>query len=167
MLFSMGSAWQAHRPHHVVPAEVGAAPVTDAPAQNGEHRAETARLPASGLFDELSSAYASARATFSGFLELLSLEARRAGLALMWMVVWGLVAAICIGAAWLGVLAALVMWAVSAGMAPIAAVVIVAGVNLIVGALLIYVCTGISRDLLFAATRRQVAGKSPATPVAP
>lgn len=167
MLFSMGSAWQAHRPHRVVPAEVGAAPVTDAPAQNSEHRAETTRLPASGMFDELSSAYASARATFSGFLELLSLEARRAGLALMWMVVWGLVAAICIGAAWLGLMVALAMWAVSAGMAPIAAVIIIAGVNLIAGALLIYACTRMSRDLLFSATRRQVAGASPAKPVLP
>ena len=46
-----------------------------------------------GVFDELSNALASARETLLQFLELVSLEARRAGLALVWMFVGGLVAA--------------------------------------------------------------------------
>jgi len=100
-------------------------------------------------------------------LDLMALEARRAGLALMWMVAWGLVAAICIVAAWLGLVAALAMWAVSLGLPPIAAVLAVAVINVTAGAVLIYVCLGISRDLLFSATRRQVAGTSPVKPVSP
>ena len=97
----------------------------------------------------------------------MSLEARRAGLALVWMVACGLVAAVCMVATWLGLMAALAMWAVALGLPPIAAVIAVAVANLLAGCVLIYACIGISRDLLFSATRRQVAGKSLATPSAP
>lgn len=166
VFIGMGSAWRAHRPYSVVPAESGAAPVAEAPAQNNEVRVET-RPRTAGVLDELSGAFASARATLSNFLELMSLETRRAGLALLWMVVWGLVAAICIVAAWLGLMTVLVMWAVSLGFPPIAAVITVAVINLAAGAVLIYVCISISRNLLFSATRRQVAGKFPVTPPAP
>lgn len=119
------------------------------------------------MIDQLSRAFASARDAFSNLLELISLEARRAGLALMWMVVWGGVAAICIVTAWLGLMAALVIWAVSLGFPPIAAAIAVAGINLAAGAVLIYVCIGMSCDLLFSATRRQLAGESPVEPPAP
>jgi hypothetical protein len=136
------------------------------PAQTDGGGAET-RLPTAGVLDELSSALAAARSALSNFLDLVSLEARRAGLALMWMVAWGFVAAICIVGAWLGLMAALAMWAVSLGFPPIAAVIAVAVINLIAGVVLIYVCIGISRGLLFSATRRLVAGKSPDKPPAP
>jgi hypothetical protein len=128
--------------------------------QSDAARAET-RLPAAGVLDELSNAFASARAALANFLDLVSLEARRAGLALMWMVAWGIVAAICIATAWLGLMAALAMWAVSLGFPALAAVIAIAVINGIAGAVLIYVCITLSRDLLFAATRRQLAGKSP------
>ena len=124
-------------------------------------------LPPAGVLDELSGAFSSARAALASFLELMSLEARRAGLTLMWMVVWGFVAAICIVGAWLGLTAALAMWAVALGFDPIAAVLAVAAINLLAGAALIYVCIGMSRDLLFSATRRQVAGLSPVKPPRP
>jgi hypothetical protein len=149
-----------------VPAEGGTAPIADAPAQRGGVRAETSP-PTAGVLEELSSAVASGRAGLSNFLDLMSLEARRAGLALMWMVAWGLVAAVCMVAAWLGLMAALAMWAVALGVPPIAAVIAVAVINVVAGAGLLYVCIGISRDLLFSATRRQVAGKSPVTPPSP
>lgn len=166
MFLGMDAAWRPHRPYSAVPAEGGAAPAADAPAQNDGVRAET-RLPSAGVLDELSSALASARAALSNFLDLMSLEARRAGLALMWMVAWGLVAAVCIVAAWLGLMAALAMWAVSLGFPALAAVIAVAVINLVAGAVLIYVCIGMSRDLLFSATRRQMAGKSPVKPPPP
>ena len=138
----------------------------EASAQSGEGGAETTS-PAPGVLDELSSALASGRAVLSNFLDLLSLEARRAGLALMWMVAWGVVGAICLVAAWLGLMAALAMWAVSLGVPPIAAVIAVAVINCVAGAVLIYLCIGMSRDLLFSATRRQVAGRLPVEPPAP
>lgn len=147
-------------------AEGGVAPVAQAPAQGGEVRTE-ASPPTVGALEELWRALASARAGLSEFLALMSLEARRAGLALIWMVSCGLVAAVCMAAAWLALMAALAMWAVALGLHPIAAVIAVAVVNLLAGCMLIYACIGISRDLLFSATRRQVAGKSLATPSAP
>lgn len=100
------------------------------------------------------------RSALSNFLDLLSLEARRAGLALMWMVALGVIAAFCFVAAWLGMTAALAMGAVALGFPPIAAVIVVAAVNLLAGAALITVSIGMSRDLLFSATRRQLAAKS-------
>jgi len=161
--FGADNALLTHRPYGIVPAEA-AGPSVDAPAPCDEVRAES-RLPTAGM--QLASAFASARAALSNLLDLMALEARRAGLALMWMVAWGLVAAICIVAAWLGLVAALAMWAVSLGLPPIATVLAVAVINVAAGAVLIYVCLGISRDLLFSATRRQVAGTSPVKPVSP
>jgi len=161
-----GEASPTRRPYGAVPAGGGAAPAADDPAQSPGVRAERP-LPTAGVLDELSGAFASARAALSSFLDLMSLEARRAGLTVMWMVIWGFVAAICIVGAWVGLMAALAMWAVSLGFPPIAAVIAVAVINLAAGAVLIYVCIGMSRDLLFSATRRQVAGRSPVTPPAP
>lgn len=113
-----------------------------------------------GVFDELANALAFARETFSNFLELASLESRRAGLTLVWMLAGGLMAALFIVAAWTGLMAALAMYVVSLGMLPVAAVIVVAAINLIAGALMLYRCIGLSRHLLFPATRRQLASVS-------
>ncbi|MCK6369929.1 MAG: hypothetical protein L6Q83_01175 [Gammaproteobacteria bacterium] len=118
-------------------------------------------LPAPGVLDDLSGAFCSARAALAGLLELMSLEARRAGLALVWMAACGLIAAICMVAAWLGLLAAAAMWTISLGLSPITAVIAIAALNLLAGAALIRVCIGMSEDLRFSATRRQVAGLPP------
>jgi hypothetical protein len=166
MFLGTGNAWGPRGPDSAVPVGGGAAPSLDAPAQSDGVRAET-RQSAAGVLEELSGVLASTRAALSNFIDLISLEARHAGLALMWMVVWAVVAAICIVGAWLGLMAAIAMWAVSLGFPPIAAVIAVAAINLIAGAALIYACIGASRDLLFSATRRQVAGKSTVKPPAP
>ena len=85
----------------------------------------------------------------------------------MWMVIWGLMSAICIAAGWLGLMAALALWIVSLGFPPLAAVIALALANLVAGGTLIYACVGMSRALLFSATRRQVAGEPPAGPPTP
>jgi hypothetical protein len=152
--------WRAHRPHSAVAAGGGAAPAMDAPAPGEGRRADTAemRQPPAGVLDELSNALSSARVTVSNFLDLVSLETRRAGLTLMWMCLWGLVAAVLIVTAWMGLMVALAMSTVLLGVPPIVAVFVVAVINLICGAVVIRVCMGLSRNLLFAATRRQVGG---------
>jgi hypothetical protein len=76
------------------------------------------------------------------------------------MIVGGLVATIFIVTAWAGLMAALAMYIISLGMLPLAAVIVVAAVNLIAGAGMLYWCVGLSCHLLFAATRRQLAGAS-------
>jgi uncharacterized membrane protein YqjE len=125
------------------------------------------QAPPSGVFDELSKMLAFARETISDFLELVSLETRRAGLSLLWMIVGGLLATLFIITAWAGLMAALAMYMVSLGMLPLAAVIVVAAVNLIAGAGMLYWCIGLSRHLLFSATRRQLAGAAMGRPSAP
>jgi uncharacterized membrane protein YqjE len=160
-LIETGNAVPAHSLHSALMSDGGAARSASAPLQNDIVKGETQQSPP-GVLDELSSAFASSRAALANFLSLLTLEARRAGLALMWMVILGVVAAVCAIAAWLGLMVALALWAVSLGFPAIAAVVAVAVLNLAGGVVLIYVCIGMSQDLLFSATRRQVSGKCPA-----
>lgn len=143
----------------------GAAPTVEVAAQIGLHTEP--RLPTAGVLEELSGVVASARAALSNFLDLLSLEVRRAGLALTWMIVCGVGAAICIVTAWLGLMLAVAMVAMSLGVPAPAAVIVVAVINGAAGAVLIYVCIGMSQSLLFSATRRQVAGQCPVKPSAP
>ena len=112
----------------------------------------------------MTGALGSARAAFAHFLDLAALEARRASLALVWMIIAGLVAAVCVFAAWLGVMVALGMWVVSLGLHPLAAVIVIAMTNAVAAAVLVKTCIGYSRSLLFPATRRQVAGKPPVRP---
>ncbi len=114
-----------------------------------------------GVLDALSDSIGAARTTLSGLLELLSLEARRAGLALLWMLFWGTIAAICVVTAWLGLIATVATWAMSLGISPIVVLAAVAIINLAAGLALIYLCFDLSRDLLFTATRRQIAGAAP------
>lgn len=123
--------------------------------------------PPLGVFDELSKLLAFARESLSDLLELMSLETRRAGLGLVWMIASGLAATIFILTAWAGLMAALAMYIVSIGMLPLAAVIVVATVNLIAGAGMLYCCFYLSRHLLFAATRRQLARVSLVRPSAP
>lgn len=117
-----------------------------------------AQAPPAGVLDELSKLLAFARDALSDFLDLVSLETRHAGLALIWMIVGGLVASIFIVTAWAGLMAALAMAMVSLGMLPLAAVIAVTAVNLIAGVGVLYWCVRLSRHLLFSATRRQLAG---------
>jgi uncharacterized membrane protein YqjE len=157
---------RTHRSCGVVPADGGRSSSPYAQVERDGVGAG-AQVPPAGVIGELSNVFTTVRATVSSFLDLISLETRRAGIALMWMVVIGLIAAICIGAAWLGLMAVIAMCAVSLGLTPIAAVIAVAVINLIAGAALIYAGIGISRDLLFSATRRQLSGKSFVPPSAP
>jgi uncharacterized membrane protein YqjE len=118
--------------------------------------------PTTGVLDELSNVLHGARETLSGFLDLFSLEARRAGVALAWMLVTGLVAALCIATGWMWLMAALALLAIALGLAPMAAAMVTAAISLAAGAALIFWCVGASRNLLFRATRRQLAGMSTA-----
>ena len=127
---------------------------------------EELHRPTPGVLEELTGTLASARAALSHFLDLVSLEARRAGLALAWMIALGLAAAVCAISAWIGIMAALAMWTVSLGLHPVGAVILLAGLNLALCAGLAFRCIGMSRDLLFPATRRQVAGTTPIPPAA-
>jgi hypothetical protein len=146
----------------MVPPEGGAAPA--AAMQAAGSAADGASAPAAGVFAALADAVAAARATLTNFLDLVSFEARRAGHALFWIVAGAVVAAVLIVTAWFGLMAAFVMWVASLGYPAAAAVLAVALLNLAVGSALILGCMGMTGNLLFSASRRQLAGKSPVKP---
>lgn len=166
MLLGLRAMLQAYRPYSAVPPEGGAAPAADARPSSAGRPIENG-LPTAGVLGELAGALDSARTGISNFLDLVSFEARRAALGLIWMVVLAIVAAICIVSAWLGLMAALAIWAVSLGVLPVVAVIGVTLLNCIAGALLFRASIGRGHDLLFSATRRQVAGACPVRPPAP
>lgn len=134
-------------------------------AMHGEGTKVGEAAPPPGVLDELTGVFASVRTVLANFLDLLSLEARRAGLALMWMAVCTMVAAACFISAWLGLMAALVICAVSQGYSPLVAVLVIALMNVAAAGALIYRVVSMSHDLRFSATRRQLAGNPmPVTP---
>lgn len=121
--------------------------------------AETPRA-ATGLFSTLIGAFSSARHVLGNFVELVTLEARRAGLTLMWMVALGAMAAMLAVTAWLGLMVAFALWLVSAGIAAAGAIALVASVNLLAALGIGFSCIMLSRNLLFPATRRQLKSHS-------
>ena len=162
-----GIVWHAWRPYAVLP--VGGGEPSSAPGDPAQSTTDGAQspVPKPGMFDELASALASARAVFSNFLDLVAIEARRATHALVWIIALAVVAGVCIVAAWLALMLALAMVAIALGIPPVAAVVAVAALNIALAALLISVGLRKGRDLLFAASRRQIAGGLHAPPPAP
>jgi uncharacterized membrane protein YqjE len=108
-----------------------------------------------GLADTLTSAHE----VLVGFFDLFSLEARRAGTSLMWMVACGALAAMLFVTTWLGLMAAVALYAVSQGVPWPVAVVAVALTNLLATVSVMLACKRMSRDLLFPATRRQLESK--------
>jgi hypothetical protein len=111
------------------------------------------------MFEELSGTFASARELLSSLLDLLALEARRAGLTLVLMIACGAIGAILVVAAWLGLMAALALSAVALGAGWGTALAATAFVNLAVAAALFWLCARMSRALLFSGTRRQLGPK--------
>ena len=114
--------------------------------------------PLRGVLEEVSHVLSSVRETLSSFLELVSLEARRAGAALVWMIAGGVVAGVCLIATWLGLMAALAMWVTDLGVSPLLAVLIVTLLNLALAGGIAYTGIRMTDGLSFPATRRQIAG---------
>ncbi len=113
--------------------------------------------PIDGIVDGVANAFHSVRQVFADVLRLFSLEVRRAGLMLVWMVALGVLAVVLVFTAWLGLMSALALWAVSLGMTWISAMFVIALVNLVTATLVILYCMTLSRELLFPATQRQLA----------
>jgi len=111
------------------------------------------------VFEEFSNVAASVRRTSAALLDLITLEARRAGLSLAWMVALGVGAGVLGVTAWLGLVAALVLGLVAVGVSPIVALLLLVVVNLVGAAIAVWVCIRMSKDLLFPSSRRQLATK--------
>lgn len=118
--------------------------------------AEATPPPTDGIVGGIANAFNSVRRVFSDLFRLFSLEVRRAGLTLMWMVALGALAAMLVVTAWLGLMGALALWAVSLGWTWISVMVAIALANLVAAAVVIFSCVTVSRNLLFPATQRQL-----------
>jgi uncharacterized membrane protein YqjE len=112
--------------------------------------------PPDSVFNEVVGVFVAMRRTVSSFFELFSAEVRRAGLTFLWMAMGGAIAAMFIVTAWLGLMCALGLWVVSLGATWISAIIVVAMGNLLAAATSLLVCTAMSRNLLFPATREQL-----------
>lgn len=122
----------------------------------------TAESPpaAQGFFGAIAGAFSSVRQILADFVELVTIEIRRAGLTLVWMVALGAVSAMLIVAAWLCLMAVLALWLVSQGVAWIGAIVLVALLNLLAAAVAAFFCVRLSRNLLLPATQRQLKARA-------
>ena len=142
---------------------------SDAPggavAAGAAQRHQATGEAAGGVLAEVSRVAASAREVFSSFLELVTLEAQRAGAALVWMIAGAVAAALLCVTGWLALVAAFALWVVSLGFPPAATALVIALVSLAAAGGLVYVCIAMTRALLFPATQRQLAGKPPGTVV--
>ncbi len=120
------------------------------------HRVDTTPPPDDGIFGGIANTFNSVRRAGADLFLLFSLEVRRAGLTLTWMVALGALAAMLIITAWLGLMGALALWAVSLGWAWASAIVAIAAANLVTAAIVVSSCVILSRNLLFPAIRRQL-----------
>ena len=107
-----------------------------------------------GIAEELSGAFAGARGLLSNLLDLFGLEARRTARVLVLTLACGVIGAVLLVGAWIGLLAALVMWAVARGIEWPTALGAVAFANAAAAGLLFWLCARASRGLSFPATRR-------------
>jgi uncharacterized membrane protein YqjE len=124
---------------------------------SSEECAEAAPPASDGVIGGFASVFHSARRVVADLFRLFSLEVRRAGLTLVWMLALGVLAALLVVTAWFSLMAALALWAVALGLTWIGAMLAIALLNLVVAAGVVWTCMVVSRNLLFPATRRQLA----------
>jgi len=96
------------------------------------------------------------RDLFCDHLELVALEARRAGAGFAKMVCAAVVISILFVSAWLALVAGAIVWATSSGVPWPAALAIAALVNVVAGVVLALWMRRQAHELLFAATLRQL-----------
>jgi len=92
---------------------------------------------------------------------LALLEVQRASLGLVKIIGAAVVISVLAVSAWMGIVAAAVVWAVGAGASWALAIVIAAGVNLVAAGVLAWWIKAQVPELLFAATVRQLKGEPP------
>ena len=128
-----------------------------------EHAAPSAGNPAAGagLLADARSLWREGSALFHDRLQLAALETRLAGESLVTMIVAGVIVAVLVVAAWLGLVGAAILTLVGLGVGAGTALLLGVLVNLAVALALCQVIRGKSRHLLWAATLRSL--RPPAT----
>lgn len=109
----------------------------------------------------LSLAFATLKALVQDHALLAVLEVQRAGISLVKMIVAGIVISILVVSAWMGIVAAIVGWAIGEGANWALAILIAALVNIAIAVALAFWAKKQVPDLLFAATVRQLRKDAP------
>ena len=130
-----------------------------------ESAAPSAGNPAAGagLLEDARSLWREGSALFQDRLQLAALETRLAGESLVTMIVAGLIVAVLVVAAWLGLMGAAILMLVGFGVGAGTALLLGVLVNLAVALALCQVIRGKSRHLLWAATLRSLRPSPAAT----
>jgi|1185.fasta_scaffold147144_3 hypothetical protein len=123
-----------------------------------EHvRSPGTRRPA-GLGELLGHLFGEGRSLLVDYAQLAVLDARRAALNLAWTLGTVLVVAVLLVTAWMGLLAALIVWASSAGVSWAIAIAVAALVNIAAAAGLAWWMRHLVAELPFTALMRQLRG---------
>ena len=130
---------------------------------NSMHESSLNRPPPSSASSKLSLAWTNIKGLVQDHAVLAVLELQRAGISLVKMLAAGIIISILLVSAWMGLVAALVVWAVGAGANWGLAILIAALVNIGVAVGLAFWAKSQLPDLLFAATLRQLRKDVPHT----
>ena len=117
-----------------------------------------------GLGDLLRVFLAESRALVSDYAELAVLDARRGAIRLAWILACVLIAAVLIATAWMGAVAALIVWMLGAGMRWEGAIALAALLNLVGAGALLFWMRHLLVEMPFAALLRQLRGEDPLLP---
>lgn len=114
-----------------------------------------------GLGDLLARLLGESRRLVADYAELAVLDARRAAIMLAWLLGSVLVVAVLVVTAWMGGVAALIVWASSAGVSWGLAIAIGAVLNLAGAGVLAWWARSMLKELPFTALLRQLKGEEP------
>lgn len=115
--------------------------------------------PGAGLLDDAESLLNELRGLAHDHLHLAALETKRAGDSLVTMIAAGIIVAVLLVSAWIGLLGAAILWLIGLGLKPIFAVLLAVGVNLVLAFSLYFVIRHQSDYLRFPETIRSLRPK--------
>ena len=108
--------------------------------------------------------FKSAQRLVHGYALLAVLDVRRATLQLAWLIAAGVIVAVLVVTAWLGLMVALITWLLGEAFSLPLALLIAAGLNIVAAAFLGWRAKLLMTEMPFAATLRQLKGDPPAAP---
>lgn len=115
-----------------------------------------AQLTGSGVLEDVRSLSHELGELIHARFQLAALETQQAGKSLVWMIVAGVMMAVLLSAAWLGLVAAAVLFLIENGLAPSRSLLLAVGFNLLFALILRGVIRRTSRYLRFPATLRSL-----------
>ena len=124
--------------------------------QTGQTATPSNPVKDSGVLEDLQSLWHELRGLLHDHLQLAALETRRAGESLVDMIVVGVMVAVLLNCAWLGLVAAAVLWVVEHGVMASDAILLAVAFNLLVVLILFGVIRRKSRYLQFPAILRSL-----------